>query len=113
MRLKYILMGFLALMLGGCLTPLERGHRMAGYGQPDEYYMGLAEGCDTGRESVRGWGWGFIYKDNNAYASNGFYRSGWDEGHLHCYNNAMELDKKWREYRMELAIDKYLYERNK
>lgn len=111
MRPKFILLGFLLLILGGCLTPLERGHRMAGYGQPDEYYIGLAEGCDTGRESVRGWG--FVYKDNNTYSSNRFYRSGWDDGHLRCYNDAVEQERKVKESMKEEAIRTYLYEKNR
>jgi hypothetical protein len=102
----------MVFMLEGCMiftTSINRAKWLAGPGHPEDYYEGFASGCDSGLKKAGDMTSPYRI-DGNKYVFNKPYRYGWVDGLDRCYNDKVKADREWREYRQELAIDKYLYE---
>ena len=90
-------------------TSINRAKWLAGPGHPEDYYEGFAAGCDSGLSKAGDMASAYRI-DGNKYEFDKFYASGWDEGLDRCFLDRKERDRKFKEYRLQQALDKYLYE---
>jgi hypothetical protein len=71
------------LTLTGCVTSGAQVDSAVGAGQPQEYKQGYAAGCNSGYVAA-GHPYYKFTKDVEAYAANGLYKQGWDDGKDVC-----------------------------
>ena len=106
---KYIVIGILFFIVGGCATSIRDAYRIVGYGKSDEYYKGFMPGCDFGH-FLGGDPYYRSDEDYSPFFSSKEFKAGWDDGREKCkaIEDKLKEEEKEREneYRLQQTIER-------